>query len=265
MSIKKRPGGTRAPGLSIVAPVSGSLEGETRRLLETARACRQAQWILVDSGTEGLAHALSQSAALKSLKAKTLDGLNGASDWGCFLAASPLLTGKACLLLPGGLSLSAALFRQLTTALSSAEIVFSRRPSSLGWPFTLQKFAWQLPALDFGSPSIILRDRLLALSKEKGPRSYFLGPRLAREALRSGSAVKLCEAADLEAPKGGISILGEGTRLLRLFSSGVQALLGLLLFLLALAWIMPKSNFLGLCLMGLGFFLVGTVFGEDEA
>jgi hypothetical protein len=251
-----------APRLSVVASLGGSLDLETSRLLSCAQACPKAQWILVDSG-EGLAQALAMSPALKALKPEALAGPKDASDWGRFVAALALLQGKECLLLPRGIAPSAALFKQLTFALSSAEIVFSRRPAPPRWPLILQNRIWQLPGLDFGSPVLLRRERWISLSQGKDPSSRFLGPRLARQALGSDAQVKLCEAPELPAAKAGLSVLGEAGLAPKIRSALQWIAAGAAVFFLGLIFLKLGRNFFGLSALGLAFFMIFANFGGE--
>jgi hypothetical protein len=253
---------TKSPELSVVAPVEGSPETEAARLLQSSQACPKAQWILVDEG-QGLAQELAKHASLKSLHVETARSPRASGDWAPFLAATPLLTGKACLMLPKGVTLGSLLFKQLSSALKTAELVFSRRPGAPFWPLRLQGSLWSLPGLDFGSPLLARHERWISLTQGKDPQALFLGPRIAKEAMRSQVPVMQCEATEFSASVRGLSVLGEEARASKLKPSLIQLLGGSFLFLISLFFIMPRSNFLGLTLLGVSFFAICTVVGEE--
>jgi hypothetical protein len=247
--------------LTVVAPVEGGLEAESQRLVEASRSLGKAQWILVDVG-QGLAAQLAQHPSLKGLKPEVLVCPPGSSDWSRFALAAPQAVGRSCLLLPRGTGAAPALFKAMQGSLGSAQMVFSKRPGGPGWAFTLQDWLWRLPGLDLGAPTLILRDRWAALAQALKP-GLFLGLRAARMALQTGVPVSLCPAAELAPAEHGFSILGENVPAGRFAMAAAQMAVGALIFLAALILVMPHSHFFGLSLLGVGFFVVCTVVGEE--
>jgi hypothetical protein len=247
--------------LTVLAPVAGPAEAEALRLLAWAKAVGKAQWILVDEG-EGLAARLAQDPFLKPLKASAMSGPPSSGDWNRYALAAPQALGGWCLLLPRDAPAAPALFKGLSAAASSAELVFSRRPGGSAWAYMAEDWLWQLPGLDLGSPLLASRERLLSLvgAVKAGP---FMGPRLARVALKSGVPVLLCAAHELAAAKHGFSVLGESVGARKFFMAIAQVAAGGVAFLAGLYAVMPISHFFGLCLIGAGFFLVSTVLGKE--
>lgn len=261
MSLKKVTVPSKAP-LSVLASVEGGLEPELQRLQGLAKAIGKAQWVLVDEG-EGLATQLAQHPALKALKAEALACAPGTGDWGRYAAAAARAQGRYCLLLPRTATAAPELFKAMQAAcVGGAQLVFSRRPAGPGWAYAAEDWLWRLPGLDLGSPVLVARERWAVLAQALKPGA-FLGLRLARLALQSGIPVCLCLAAELAPAKHGFSILGESVGAGRFFMAGAQIAAGALLFLASLFMVMPMSHFFGLSLMGVGFFAVCTVVGEE--
>ena len=258
---KKAPVASKKAALSVVAPVEGGLEDEVQRLKSAAPALGKAQWILVDSG-QGLAAQLAGHPGLRGLKAEALSCPPGSSDWTRFAGALTLANGRACLLLPRGAGAAPALFKAMLGSLGSAQMVFSRRPGGPGWAYTLEDWLWRLPGLDLGAPVLVLRERWTALAQALKPGA-FMGPRAARMALQAGVPVRLCAAGELAPAKHGFSILGESVAAGKFTLAAAQVAVGTLLFLAALFLVMPHSHFFGLSLLGVGFFVVCTVVGEE--
>jgi hypothetical protein len=257
---------TRAPGagtraLSVVAPVNGDPVSEAQRLLGVAESVGAAQWILVDDGT-GLAERLAKHPGLRKRGMEALACAPGTGDWGRYFAALPMARGARCLLLPGGAALPQGLFKAQSAASGRAKLVFSRRPGGSGPAYALQDWVWGLPGLDLGAPVLADRKRLQALAQAL-PAGRFLGLRLARLALKSGVPVYQSRWDELAAPAHAASVLGEGDGLTRWARGAVKVGVGVALFTLSLGWLIHISNLLGLSLMGLGFFMVFAVVGED--
>jgi hypothetical protein len=237
------------------------MDGELRRLLEVAATVGKAQWVLVDDGG-GLAARLAQHAGLRKLGAQALAVPPGAGDWSRYAAAAGQAQGARLLLLPGGCGLPGGLYKAQTAALARAQVVFSRRPGGSGLAYRAQDWVWGLPGLDLGAPVLAERQRLLTLLQAV-PAGRFYGLRTARLALKSGVAVAQVGADLLPPPPHAAAVLGEGDGLTRALRGGLRVALGALLFTVGLVWLMRVSNMLGLCVMGLGFFMVFAVVGEE--
>jgi hypothetical protein len=252
---------SKKTAISVVAPVEGDVEAEAQRLKAAAQSLGKAQWILVDGG-QGLAASLAQHPGLKSLKAEPVACPPGSSDWSRFVGALPQARGKACLLLTRETGAAPKLFKAMLSSLASAQMVFSKRPAGPGWAYTLEEWLWRLPGLDLGSPVLVDRGRWTALVDGLKP-GLFLGPRVARLALQSGVSVRLCSADELLPAGRGFSVLGESFATGKFTLPAAQIGAGTLLFLASLFLVMPMSHFFGLSLMGVGFFVVCTVVGEE--
>jgi hypothetical protein len=261
----KRPkaASSRKSSLSVIAPVAGNAAKEIQRLAQAAKACGPAQWILVDQG-DGLASRLQGAQELKALKAEVHSAPEGSSLWGAYGSAASLARFKTCLLLSPDFPISPAVLESLRSATSSAEIVYSSRLLSHPWAFWVLEAAWKLPGLDFGSPVMIAQQRLLSLSANKNAASLFLGPRLAKEAILAGASLRQCPPQEALPWVDGFSVLGESALASKRLGQWVGYAGGAALIFLAFAFVLRLSNFLGLSLIAVAAFMIGSVFGREK-